>query len=233
MGESTAKLFAHNGWDVALIGRNVEKLNELKNELKTQVYCFPCDLSQPDQVDKLAMTLKQSPFENPLQCLVNNAGMIYRRSFLEHEKPHWLEQFQVNLFSAIEITKSVYDQLKLNAPSSVINVSSSLGIRPIANCAAYNATKSAMNSWTKSLAIEWAKDNITVNAICPGIVNTPIHKIAQHPEKNEIEKSMNSAHPLGRMGHPDEIAENIYFLTQPASRWTTGSLNIIDGGISL
>ncbi|MBX9768071.1 MAG: SDR family oxidoreductase, partial [Bdellovibrionales bacterium] len=108
-----------------------------------------------------------------------------------------------------------------------------LGIRPIANTAAYSATKAAMVNWTKTLAIEEAPHGVRVNCICPGLVDTPIHAFHGQKtlEEQQMRKSMDPLQPLGRMGTSQDIAQMIAALMQ--STWVTGSIVTVDGGIIL
>jgi NAD(P)-dependent dehydrogenase (short-subunit alcohol dehydrogenase family) len=155
--------------------------------------------------------------------LVNNAGIIERISFAESGDDVWERQFNANLYSAVGLTRGLYSELKLNKGSSVLKVSSTLGLRPIANTVAYSASKAAMVNWTQGLAIEWAADQIRVNCLCPGLVDTPIHA-ARPPD---------DVQPLGRLGQPDDVAKAAWFLLSPDSSWTTGAVLRVDGGISL
>tara|TARA_B100000749_G_scaffold280875_1_gene279606 strand:- start:52433 stop:53173 length:741 start_codon:yes stop_codon:yes gene_type:complete len=233
IGKASAKLFSENGWHVVLVARNEAKLNALASELPGNSDIFVCDLSSETDVSDLCSQLQSKSFSHPLKALINNAGIIERKEANDHSLEDWTQQFQVNLFAPAMITNACFQHLKASSPSTVVNVSSSIGVRPIPQCAAYSASKAAMNSWTQTLALEWAQYGITVNALCPGIVNTPIHNFDQISNAKELEQSMDAAHPLGRMGRPQELAENIMFLCGTASQWKTGSIEIIDGGISL
>jgi NAD(P)-dependent dehydrogenase (short-subunit alcohol dehydrogenase family) len=146
-----------------------------------------------------------------------------------------MRQFQVNLFGPIQWTQMVMPLLEKSGHGSIVNVSSTLGLRAGATSGAYSAAKAAMNSWTQSLAIEYGPKKVRVNAICPGIVDTPIHSFHSLPDQDK-EKSLQAMaklQPLGRIGRPEEIAEAIYFLASEQSAWTTGAVLSVDGGINL
>jgi NAD(P)-dependent dehydrogenase (short-subunit alcohol dehydrogenase family) len=110
----------------------------------------------------------------------------------------------------------------------VVNVSSTLAEKPIPGMAAYNASKAALNQLTRSLALEWAPA-IRVNAIMPGVVDTPIH--ADRGLTEDQVHSMDRFHPLQRIGTPSDVASLILFLLSDASSWITGAVIPIDGGM--
>lgn len=136
--------------------------------------------------------------------------------------------------SAVRLTSALWPQMK-ESKGSIVNISSTLGIRPIANTAAYSALKAAMNNWTLSLALQGAQDGIKANAICPGIIDTPIHSF--HAKETAQQKALfaqaQKAQPLGRTGTPEDIAPMCFQLCQQESSWITGSILNIDGGILL
>ena len=131
--------------------------------------------------------------------------------------------------------QNIYPLMKPGLGHSIVNVSSTLGLRPIENVSAYCATKAAMISWTETMALELGAQNIRVNCVAPGLVDTPIHPFhSQAPEKKQqsLEK-LAPMQPLGRVGTAEEIARSIYFLASEDSAWTTGATLSVDGGINL
>lgn len=175
--------------------------------------------------------LKQQNFQ--LLGVVNNAGVFDRKEFVATSDTIWERHFYNNLLSAVRITREFYPDLKEAAPSSVLNISSTLGLRPVAMTSAYSALKAAMVNWTQTLALEWAADKIRVNCICPGLVDTPIHAFHGQDDTSEARVQANAAQPLARMGTGADIAEAASFLLSEKSNWTTGSILRVDGGISL
>ena len=115
----------------------------------------------------------------------------------------------------------------------IINVSSDAGLRayPDFNADAYSASKAALNLLTKTWALQYAKDKIRVNAVCPGVVDTDMTSPFL---KTDADRAfMNNDHPIGRMGQPEEVARTILFLASDDSAWTTGTVMTVDGGESL
>jgi NAD(P)-dependent dehydrogenase (short-subunit alcohol dehydrogenase family) len=233
IGQATAQFFSEKGWFVYLLGRNEKKLLNTQQNLKNKSEILAYDISHSVQCEKLGAHL--SKLNSNLTVLVNNAGIYRPNLFVNEKQSDWLEQFETNLFGAVRLTRLVWPQLLKNK-GAVVNVSSTLGIRPIENTGAYSASKAALNSWTQTLALEAGPLGIRVNAICPGLVDTPIHSFHQgdsSPQYVELRQKLDKMQPLGRMGQPLDIAKAIYFVASEDSPWMTGSLVSVDGGISL
>ncbi len=236
IGQAIArKIIAQDG-HVFGLGRNIQKLESTNRLVDGRNFAFTsADLSDASQslaaVAKIKDWLKSHDLK--LKALVNNAGIVNRSPFDQTPDEIWERQFHTNLLSAARLTREFYQELKSAAPSSVLNISSNLGIRPIPNTSAYSAIKAAMLNWTQSLAMEWAPLNIRVNALCPGLVDTPIHPFFGHSEDSEERKMAHQLSPLGRMGTSEDIAEAAWFLLSEASSWTTGSILSVDGGMGL
>ena len=235
IGAATAVKLSNEGYDLLLLGRNLENLNKTKNTCKGsgKIEILNFDLKELSQNKKTILNSLEKL--SPVVLLVNNAGIYKPNSFTESNISVWLEQFQVNLFSAVELTQLIWPLFVKNKKGSIVNISSTLGIRPTANTGAYSASKAAMNNWTISLAQEGGPYNIRANSICPGIVDTPIHSFhAQLKEKSdEVKSQMAKYQLLDFIGQPQDVAEAIYFLGSDLSKWTTGSILHVDGGINV
>lgn len=234
IGAEIAKKFAREGYDLLLLGRNEDRLKKVQSECvnaKTEILAF--DLIE---VNKFSSAIKKKLSTlSPITVLINNAGIYKPGSFLETQESEWISQFQVNLLSAVQLTQLVWPEFKKNKKGSVLNISSTLGIKPTAGTGAYSATKAAMINWTLSLAQEGGADNIRVNCICPGIVDTPIHDFhsMNSESKNKVTSQMSSYQLLSFIGQPSDVAESAYFIASDLSRWTTGSVLSVDGGIGI
>ncbi len=230
IGQKTAQLLSENGWFVYLLGRNQEKLQKTQQSLTGPSEIIAFDLSQSTQFAKLFEMLSKAD----LSAVVNNAGIYKQGAFSKTTDEDWFSQFSTNLFAAVRLTRWAWPQLQKNK-GTIVNVSSTLGIRPIENTSAYSASKAAMNSWTQTLALEGGPLGIRAVAVCPGLVDTPIHGFHQDSsgQFTELRKRLDKMNPLRRMGEPGDIAEAVAFALSDKASWMTGSLLSVDGGISL
>lgn len=237
IGAATARRLQQSGFFVYLHGRNRADLEALETELDQRDSILVADLADPASVDQLADEVRKrlASKGQELKILVNNAG-IFARGFSDTTDPAvWREQMQVNLLSPVRLTELLLPELRKGKSSAIVNVSSTLGLRPTADTGAYSASKAAMINWTQSLALELGPASIRVNCVCPGIVDTPIHPFHYQAddEKKKTLEGLRSLQPLGRIGRPVEIAEAIAFLAGDRSPWTTGAVLSVDGGINL
>lgn len=244
IGAATAERFAREGWELVLIGRRPEALDDtakrinltLLNEEPTRkpvIHTFPLDISNPESVRLLNRWKEMnSTIANRIHSVVHNAGIYDRGKTSTSTDVTWHKMFETNLFAVIRVTQILYSSLKQNR-GSIVNISSTLGLRPTMDAAAYSASKAALNNWTQSFALEAAADGVRVNAVCPGIVDTPIHDFHAAADKSSTLEKLGPIQPMGRIGQPSEIAHMVWTLAGPGSEWTTGALISIDGGISL
>lgn len=235
IGAEISREFSRQGYFVFLMGRSEEKLKAVQKTCSRHTEILNFDLknlnSAPLQ-DKILKVLEGKP---PLEILINNAGIYHQQSFEETSDSTWLEQFEVNLLGPVRLTRLFWPLFVKNKKGSILNISSTLGLKPASQTAAYSAIKSAMNNWTLTLAQEGGLHNIRANAICPGIIDTPIHSFhfLEEIEKNKIVQKLSSLQLLSSLGKPSDIAKTAYFLASDESPWTTGSLLPVDGGINL
>jgi glucose 1-dehydrogenase len=226
IGAATARAAAREGAAVALVGRRTEPLESVVAEIEAaggRAVALGADLSRPESCDWVVQ--RAAAALGGLDLLFNNAALFRPGAVSEAEPGDWDEHFAVNLRAPALLCRAAYPHLK-EAGGVVVNNLSTLAQRPVAGVAAYSATKAALLSLTGTLALEWAADGIRVVAVSPGVVDTPIHS------PGNLER-MAPAHPLGRVGRPEEIAEAVVFLAGPRSAWTTGSVLTVDGGILL
>lgn len=236
IGEAAAYKFASEGFDLLLIGRSSDKLEKVKIQAQTRNINI--------KIETLAMDLKDFDATklhakltglSKVTILVNNAGIYTQNKPDDTSLDIWKDMFEVNLFGAVKITQSLWPVFKENKKGSIVNVASTLGIKPAPNTSAYSASKAAMVNWTISLAQEGGEFNIRANSICPGIVETPIHDFYSAPAaaKDKIYAGITKMQLLEKIGRPEYIAESIFFFGSEQSIWTTGAVHNIDGGINI
>lgn len=236
IGAATARLFAENGYDVLLLGRSESRLKTVQQEcssfgVKTEICSF--DLIEFDKnVSQFDEKLKNI---SSCSVLVNNAGIYLTGSFTEMKSSDWMKMFQVNLLASVQLTQHLWPLFSKNKKGSIVNVSSTLGIKPAPGTGAYSALKAAMINWTHTLAQEGGSHGIRANCICPGITDTPIHAFhrLQGEAKEKALSQMASYQLLNFIGQPEDVAKACYFIGSDNSRWTTGSILSVDGGINI
>lgn len=233
IGAATARALSERGYFVYLLGRNRKNLEAVAAELPHAAVVV-ADLSKAKDLEKRLSVLAKN-LKYPLTVLVNNAGIFERHSVRDGSDDLWLRQFDVNMMGSVRVARFFWSMWKKQKKASIVNVSSTLGLRPTADTAAYSATKAAMVNWTQSLALNGGAHGIRVNCVCPGLVDTPIHAFHSLPKKEKAAalRKMASLQPLGRVGTPEDIAASIAFLASDESAWTTGAVLCVDGGIQL
>lgn len=226
IGKAVAVQCAAQGASMYVTARNIEKLNETKNLLgEKEHFVLPADLNNDDDIIAL---VQQLPL---LDGLVLNAGMIktvpvkfIRRELLQ-------TMFNVNIQSSMMLIQQLLKQKKINENASICFISSVASNYVHLGNSVYSASKGAVNSFSKALALELAPKKIRVNAILPGFVETGILNNGAIGSE-QIEEHMKN-YPLGRYGKPEDIAYLVQYLLSDASVWMTGSLLTIDGGYSI
>ena len=233
IGLSAAGTLKSMGYAPILVGRNRERLKSASVALQ---HCpvFPCDVSSPENTSAAVREILDHALKSGFDIvgLINNAGIIERKSFLDTTELNWENMWQTNMMGPVRMAAGLLPALR-KVSGQIINISSTLGLRPIAHTSAYSATKAAMVNWTKTLALEEAQYGVRVNCICPGLVDTPIHAFhdPKTPEDAILRKQMDPIQPLGRMGEPKDVGQIVGALMQ--SSWITGSIYTVDGGIIL
>jgi len=169
-----------------------------------------------------------------IDILVNNAGVHPKLKPLhEIEESEWNNVIDINLTGQFRVTKTVIPHMIKNGGGCIINISSDAGLKAFENyqADAYSASKAALVLLTKTWALEYAKNMIRVNCVCPGTIDT---EMAKPFLDSVVKKKMADAeHPLGRIGKPEDVANAVLFFASEDSSWTTGSILVVDGGSSI
>ena len=235
IGFETAKvLLEMGGYRLALLGRDRVKLEEAARSLggtSDQVSIFSCDLNDSAQIQKVADRIAGT--YKGVYGLVNNAGIYPFGGINDTTEEAWDKAMNVNLKAPFLLARALIPLMAKNPGGGrIVNVSSTAGLLPNHFALAYSVSKAALIHFTRTLAKEIGKDNITVNCVCPGIVRSPLHE-AYNRDASELEEfyqKRGAAFPLGRVGEPGDIAGTIKFFLSPEAAWVTGDVLVVDGG---
>lgn len=234
IGWALAQTLHADGAIVHLCARGQAALTRAAEQLGERVHIYACDTS--DRLARAAMVDElRERTGGRLDGLVVNAAMYAYTPLLDEDDEHLLEYFKVNTLPAFALVKLCRPLLLAGEGRSILFVSSTLATRPVPGVGAYAASKAAMTSLAKSFALELAPERLRVNALLPGVVNTPIHdpQTAADPRREDKLAILAQAHPLGRVGEPEDVARAARYLLSADAGWVTGSLFYVDGGISL
>lgn len=231
IGKATAFYFHQKDYFVIGLGRNQAELEKIQKELPNFLFLI-ADFQEVSSIENCGQEVISflKTKSQSLDAIINNAGIYAQTATGQSDFANWKSQFQVNLFASIQITELLIPYM--SSGGSITNVTSTLAFKPGALNGGYSASKAAMNTWTQSLAQRLAP-KIRVNAVSPGIVETPIHRLDSNPDKAKVITEINQKQPMKRIGQPIDIAKSIYFLAGDDSAWTTGSILNVDGGINL
>ena len=230
IGRATVRLFAEKGWRVIGVDRS-----PFGDDFPAGGQFIRASIAHPDEIEQIF--LQTRAVTPTLHALVNNAAQQIAKPLLETTVEEWDDVMASNLRSAFLGVKLAHPLLKAAGGAAVVNVSSVHAVQTSANIAAYAASKGGLLALTRAMAIEFAADNIRVNAILPGAVDTPMLRAGLgrgHVGGGDIHTRLdNLARKTvnGRVGKPEEIARAIYFLAdEEQSSFMTGQAMIVDGG---
>lgn len=215
IGRATAEELASLGAEVFSISRSFSGPGGMR-----------CDITRESERGKLFEKLFSS--WGSLDILINNAGTNNRKQILDSTKDDYEELIDLNQTAVFEMCKLFHPLLKKSGSGAIVNITSVAGSTFVGTGAAYAITKSAVNQLTKYLAVEWAKDNIRVNAVAPWYIRTPLTE--KYVTNEEYMEKIFSRTPMKRIGEPEEAARAAAFLVMPASSYITGEIISVDGG---
>ena len=234
IGKAIACGLAGMGANIVIAARNEAKtkeaVTEIHEEFGTQVIGVKVDLHQEEQIRALAAKARET--FGRIDILVNNAGTNIRKLPQDYTAAEWDEVLDTNLRGAFLCSQAVYPAMKAAGGGKVINIGSMTSIFGGAKLAPYGTSKGGMVQMTRSLAVAWAPDNIQVNAILPGWIDTELTRQARK-ELLGLEERVISRTPVGRWGEPDELIGPAIFLASHAADFLTGVALPVDGGYSI
>ncbi len=232
IGRETALGFARAGADVAVTSRNLEDLEKVAGEIKAlgrRSLVVAAHVGRMDQIKNLVDGVVRE--FGRIDILVNNAGTspVYASS-LDLEERAWDSVMNLNLKGLFFLSQAVARIMKEKGGGRIINVTSVDGFRPEPNIGAYAISKAGVVMATKVMAMEMAQYNIRVNAIAPGNIHTKLGD-SRFGLTPTFEKEMIDRTPLKRIGEPEELVGGMIYLASDASRFVTGHIIVIDGGV--
>ncbi|MHA1991056.1 MAG: SDR family NAD(P)-dependent oxidoreductase [Candidatus Hodarchaeales archaeon] len=233
IGESIAQLFASMGAKVILSSRKQEGLDIVANKLKEiggEVLPIAAHTGDSNAIENMVKQVVET--FGGIDILVNNAGTNpHFGEIMTAEESHWDKILDVNLKGYFRMAKTVVPSMKTRGGGKIINIASVAGIKPSPGMGVYCVSKAGVIMLTKVLAVELAKDNIQVNAIAPGFIKT---KFSSAIWDNEAGKQMLLKEtPLKKIAEPEEVSDMALYLASKASSFVTGSVFVIDGGLSI
>jgi len=233
MGRAAALLFAREGARVAVAGRRPSPLEEtvrLVREAGGWALAVPADLSSPTEAERAVRRAEQEFGE--LRILFNNHGTFEPGSVLETSPESWDRVLSDNLRSVYLTCRAAIPGMRRSG-GSIINTASTLGVVAMRDAVAYCAAKGGLVQLTRAMALDHARDRIRVNAICPGVVDTPMWQARRDREGQPLDRGKFEAlHPLRRLGTPEDVAALALYLASDESAWMTGSILTLDGGLT-
>jgi meso-butanediol dehydrogenase/(S,S)-butanediol dehydrogenase/diacetyl reductase len=219
---------------LALVGRRAAPLAETASRARAaggalDVVTVEADVATDAGRARVAAAL---PAGAGLDLLVNNAGLFTAATLDALGDADLADELEVNLAAPLKLTRALLPAL-LRARGSVVNVSSTLAVKPIPATVAYNAAKAALVQATRTLALELGPRGVRVNCVLPAVVDTPMYagRYASEAERAAGLAAAAKLHPLGRVGAPEDVAHAIQFLASPAAAWITGVALPVDGGM--
>ena len=227
IGAAIAKALHANGAIVALSGTRAGVLEEVRSGLGERAYAVTCNLSDPDDIEKLIPAAQDAM--DGLDILVNNAGITRDNLAMRMKDEDWQAVLDVNLTAAFTLTRNCMRTMMKQRWGRVINITSIVGVTGNAGQANYAASKAGLIGMSKSLAQEVASRNITVNCIAPGFIATPMTDELNEKQRTAILASV----PAGRLGHVDEIGAGAAYLASEEAAYITGQTLHINGGMAM
>lgn len=225
IGAAIAKRLSQEGAKLVLVDINEDCLKDISAQLKTNFLCVSADISKKDQV--LAMIEQAKDHFGTVDILVNNAGIIRDGFLAKLSEEDWDKVMDVNLKGPFLCCQAVFDIMKAQNSGKIVNIVSRSWLGNIGQ-ANYSASKGGLVSLTRTLALELARFQINVNAVAPGLIETPMTKSMPEDARARLLRMQ----PTGKMGSVDDIAAAVCFLSSGDAQFINGQIIHVDGGKS-
>ena len=232
IGNSIARLFLENSAKVVICGSNIDNAKKAVESIKSDLNIsddniMPVGLNMKDKESIKEVVESIINRFGKIDVLINNAGITSNVSLLDSTDEEFYEMFDINFFGVVSLTREVVKYMK-ETGGSIINTSSMVGMYGGRNQSAYASSKFAINGLTKSLAKELGMYNIRVNAVAPGVVGTDMVK---ENVSEQMVAGLLRMTPLNKMAEPSDLAGAYLYLASDLSKFTTGTIIQVDGGL--
>ena len=233
IGATSAKVLCERGALVGVADLNEENAKALVETLTNaggKAYSVAVDVTDPEQVKAMFDTAYSR--QEKVDVVINNAGIDHFPAPLtEVDDAMFMKNIQVNLAGVWYCMKNALKHMSANGGGHIINIASVAGLRSAPMISAYSASKHGVIGLTKSAAVEYARANIRINAVCPSFVDTPMVQGVLSKLDERGQKGLVGANPMKRLGKPEEIANAIAWLCSEESSFMTGQSVVLDGGM--
>ncbi len=236
IGAASAALFAREGAKVVAVDiarELVEKISAQIERARGECLALVADVSRRDQVENVVRSAIEK--FGRVDILFNNAGIVPTGKVDAIGEEQWDSAMAINVKSMYLFCHAVIPLMKAQGGGVILNTASATALRAVPDRACYTATKAAVIGLTKSMALDYVRDNIRVNCLCPGTADTPslAQRLAAFPDPAEARKNFIARQPMGRFGTAEEIAQAALYLVSPSAEFVTGVAFAIDGGLSI
>lgn len=236
IGEAVATRFAGRGASVVAVGRTGAKVEQVAGQIRAaggRATAMAADVSSEEDVRQVVSETIHT--YGRVDVLVNNAAICPQVRLTDLSLAQWNEVMTNNLTSVFLFCREVIPSMVRQGGGAIVNVSSVHALATLEGYSAYAASKAGIVALTRAVALDYAKQNIRVNAVLPGAVHTPmlegsVKRLDTPPD--EIMRQWNDAQPVGRVGQPDEIAAVVLFAASPDNSFMTGATLVADGGMT-
>ncbi len=236
IGGATCKRFANEGAKVAVFDMNLEAAQKVADSISAaggSAQAFKCDITNRAEVDAAVAAAEVNL--GPISILVNNAGWDVFKPFVKTSPEEWSRLIAINLTGALHMLHAVLPGMVARSYGRIVNIASDAARGGSSGEAVYSACKGGLVALSKTLAREHARQSITVNVVCPGPTDTAllagVAEGARDPSK--LLEAFRSAIPLGRLGHPDDLASAIVFFGSDDASFITGQVISVSGGLTM
>jgi len=236
IGAASAVLFAREGAKIVAVDIDQKLLDQVSEQIeKLGGSCLAAvaDVSRKEDVHDVLRSAAER--FGRVDILFNNAGIVPAGKIDAIREEQWDRAMAVNVKSMYLFCHAIIPKFKAQGGGVILNTASATALRAVVDRACYTATKSAVIGLTKSMALDYVRDNIRANCLCPGTVDTPslAQRLAAFPDPAEARKKFIARQPMGRFGTAEEIAQAALYLVSSAAEFVTGIVFPIDGGFTI